>query len=46
MWNIASLALGEALVKTGFVPELKLLKDNIGTARSDMQKRPFVLGGK
>ena len=36
-----SLALGEALVKTGFIPELKLLKDNRGTARSDMQKSPL-----
>ncbi len=36
-----SLALGEALIKTGFDPELKLLKESRGTARSDIQKSPL-----
>ena len=36
-----SLALGEALIKTGVTPELKLLKDNRGTERSDMQNSPL-----
>jgi lipoyl(octanoyl) transferase len=36
-----SLALGKALLKTGLTPELKLLKDKRGAARSDMQKSPL-----
>jgi lipoyl(octanoyl) transferase len=36
-----SFALGKALLDTGLTPELKLLKDNRGAARSDIQKSPL-----
>lgn len=36
-----SLAMGGALIKAGFTPELKLLRDRRGTARSDIQKSPL-----